>query len=168
MLHGLRRREHARVVNLTVLDLLHDILGFRQDSIHRIAAYGTRGHSTLIENSLQAFNLMAGLFAVFFKGAFEIGGLRALSHLRQVFIDLLFGVIDILERVQKQIVHRFDRHWALRELDALCAPTQGARGSSFCWGLTRTGAERGFSLPTACHGSQPKPLSRRLALARVK
>jgi hypothetical protein len=66
------------VVNLTVLDLLHDILGFRQDSIHRIAAYGTRGNSRLIENSLQAFNVMFGLFAVFFEGAFEIGGLRAL------------------------------------------------------------------------------------------
>src|ERR1700730_9495879 len=92
VLHGLRRRKHTRVVNLTVLDLLHDALGFRQNSIHRIAAHGSRVHSTLIENSLQAFNLMVGLFAVFFEGAFEILGLRALSHLRQVFIDLLFGV----------------------------------------------------------------------------
>jgi len=46
---------------------------------------------------------------------------------------------------------------------------KGQEEVPFVWGLTRTGAECGFSLPAtgalsiASKGSQPKPLSRRLA-----
>ena len=47
-----------------------------------------------------------GFAAVLLEGCLQFSALRGLGHFREGAQDLLFRVVDVLERVVKQIVQR--------------------------------------------------------------
>ena len=61
-----------------------------------------------LKHLLDAFHMGARLGKVALEALLElrIGGL--LDHVGQGFHDLVFGVVDVLQRVNEQIVHRLD------------------------------------------------------------
>ena len=60
--------------------------------------------SMIAKTLLQALDVAFRLAAVLFEGGLQRAVLRRLRHFRECAQDLLFGVIDVLERVMKQFV----------------------------------------------------------------
>src|SRR5690606_9862509 len=56
----------------------------------------------------QPFDLSPGLAQMRLKGALQLSIRRLLDHVRQRFLDLLLGVIDVLQRMNEQVLHRLD------------------------------------------------------------
>ena len=49
-----------------------------------------------------------GFAEVSLQALLELGILRVLDHVGQGFNDLVLGIVDVLQRVQEQVVHRLD------------------------------------------------------------
>jgi hypothetical protein len=52
--------------------------------------------------------LPLGFAEVSLQALLELGILRVLDHVGQGFNDLVLGIVDVLQRVQEQVVHRLD------------------------------------------------------------
>ena len=62
----------------------------------------------LLEDLIQPLDLLVGFFEMSFQTLRQIAVGRLIDHLRQRLGDLLLGVIDVLQTVQQQVVHRLD------------------------------------------------------------
>jgi hypothetical protein len=60
------------------------------------------------EDLFQTRHVLLGLAQVGLKALFELRIARFVDHLGQRLHDLLFGVVDVAQRVHEQVVHRLD------------------------------------------------------------
>jgi hypothetical protein len=97
MLDCLRCSEKASIQSGLAFVLLHYLSSFVQDALDRLAFLAARRFAEKFENLLKAFELPFGFIVVFFEC-----GPQLLRRLR--FVDLLFGVINVLQRIEKQCV----------------------------------------------------------------
>jgi hypothetical protein len=64
------------------------------------------------ENLLQTLDLALGFLAVLQEASLALFRLRSTRHLRKSLQDLLFGKIDVLERIKEQVGQSlFGSHW---------------------------------------------------------
>jgi len=108
MLDRLRGGEHRGVEDLLVGHLAHDLLSLVQDAVHRGAVHALDLLAVHLEDLLQALHLSLGLAQVCLERLLELGRARLLDHLRQRLQDLVLGVVDVLQRVDEQVVHGLD------------------------------------------------------------
>ena len=107
MLDGLRRGEQAGIERLGALVLVHDLLALVENAHDGIAGLAAGRLVEQFENLLEALDLAFGLVVMLLeRGAQLVGGGR-LRHLRQRLQDLLFGEVDVLQRIEEQIVEVF-------------------------------------------------------------
>ena len=62
----------------------------------------------LLEGLVEPLDLALGLPEVHLEALFELGIGRLRDHVRQRLLDLVLGVVDVLQRVQEQVVASFD------------------------------------------------------------
>jgi hypothetical protein len=77
------------------------ILAFVQDAFDGVAFLAARRLAQKFEDLLQAIGLSFGFVMMFFECSPKLIGIGRLRHLRQRFIDLLFGVVDVLQRIEE-------------------------------------------------------------------
>ena len=116
MFDGLRRREHGSVERVGAFVLLHHFLALIEDALDAIAGLAARRLFHQFENLFEALDLAFGLAMMLLEGRSQLVGTGRLRHLRQRSQNLLFGVINILERIQEEVVEVFvfRGHGALR------------------------------------------------------
>ena len=101
MLHRLCGSQQARIQRWRILEFLHNFLAFVEDALVRVTLLAAGGLVHQFEDLLEPLNLIFGLVMVFLEGLTQLVGLGRLGHLRQSFIYLLFGVVDVFESVQE-------------------------------------------------------------------
>jgi hypothetical protein len=92
--------EQAGIEGRFALVLFHDFLALIEDAFDGVALLAARWLAEQIEYLLQAPDLAFRLVMMFFECRPKLVGVGRLGHLRQRLIDLLFGVIDVLERIK--------------------------------------------------------------------
>lgn len=108
MLHRLRRGNDGSVTHRFVGAIAHDFLGFAQYAVHSFAGDGLGLKPVHFKNLFEALDLTLGFLEVILERGLQLRIRRLLDHARQVFDDLAFGVIDVLQRVDEQIIQRPD------------------------------------------------------------
>ena len=104
VLHGLAGGDEAGVERVVALELVHDLLGFVDDSDDRVAGLAAGGAAHRFEDLVQSLDLAFGLVPVCLKRLLELGSRRFLRHLRQGPKNLLLGEIDVLQRLGEQLL----------------------------------------------------------------
>ena len=69
-----------------------------------VAGLAARWLAEQFEDLLQPFDMALGFVKVLLEAGLQFRRGRRLGHLRQGLHDLLFGVVDVLERIEKQVV----------------------------------------------------------------
>src|SRR6185312_16092651 len=72
-------------------------------SVDRLAGLSARRLADNTEDAVEAFDLTLGLPKVLVKSCSQLLGLRSLRHLGQCLDDLVFGKVDVLERLVEEI-----------------------------------------------------------------
>ena len=107
---------------MAALEVFHDRLAFFEDAQDGVAGLAARGLADDLEDLLEALDVALGLLQMLFEAGLELGILRGLGHLRQRFHDLLFGVVDVLEGIEEQVLEGLFGHWvAIVGLRLMCA-----------------------------------------------
>ncbi len=107
--------DEAGVERLGALEVLDDGLAFLDDAEDGVAGLAAGGFADQFEHLLQALDMTFGLFEMLLEAGLQLGRLGRLGHLGQRLDDLLFGVIDVLEGIEEQVVERlFGSHVAPR------------------------------------------------------
>src|SRR5262249_51173866 len=65
-------------------------------------------HAMHLKHLLDALHLVPGLRQMRLKRLLELRVGRLFDHLRERFEDLVFGIVDIAQRVHEKVIHRFD------------------------------------------------------------
>lgn len=104
MFDGLRRSEKARVERRCAFILFHDFLAFLDNAFDRVALLAARGFAEDFENLLKPLDLGFRLALMLLKGGAQLLGIRGLCHFGQGFVNLLFGVVDVFEGVEEEVV----------------------------------------------------------------
>src|SRR5882724_2033595 len=107
VLDGLRGGKHAGVKRLAALVLVHDLLALVEDALDRVAGLAARRLVEQFENLLEALDLAFGLAVVLFERRTQLVGLSGLRHFRQHLQNLLFGVVNVLQGIEEEIVEVF-------------------------------------------------------------
>ena len=77
-------------------------------AVDRRASHAFRLSAELLKNLIEARNLIFGLLEMVAQALGQIAVCRLVDQLGERFNDLVLGVVDVLQAVQKQVVHRFD------------------------------------------------------------
>src|SRR6185312_2598694 len=104
MLDRLRRGEQTGVERLAPPVFGHDLLALIENAFNRVAGLSSRRHVEQPENLLQTINLTFSLIMMLFKSGAQLVGVGGLRHLRQRLQNLLFSEVDVLERIEEEIV----------------------------------------------------------------
>ena len=104
MLDPLSGGDQARVHGDVVEVLLKNRLALLEDAFHAFARLGSRRLAQQLEGLLDASHLAFGFAQVIGKRLRQRLVRGGLHHLRQGFRDLLLGVIDVAQLVQKRVV----------------------------------------------------------------
>ncbi len=88
----------------------HDFLALIEDAKDGVAGLAARALAQDFEHALKPFHLHFGFLAVLFEAGTKLFGRGSLGHLRQCLQDLPFGVVDVLEGVEKEIVQLLVSH----------------------------------------------------------
>jgi hypothetical protein len=104
---GLRGSEQPGVERGRALIFFGDFIAFLGDAVNRGALLALWLFVEQGENPFEPFNMAFGLAAMLFKGSGEFFGIRRLLHLRQRRQNFLFRVVDIFQRIEKQLVELF-------------------------------------------------------------
>src|SRR5712692_6323778 len=104
VLDRLRGGKHAGVKRLAALVLVHDLLALVEDALDRVAGLAARRLVEQFENLLEALDLAFGLAVMLFERRTQLVGLSGLRHFRQRLQNLLFGVINVLQGIEEEIV----------------------------------------------------------------
>src|SRR6185312_1358648 len=83
--------------------LLHDFRAFISDAVDRLAGLSAGRLTDDTEDAIEAFDLPLGLAKVLVESGSQLPGLRSLRHPGQRLDDLVFGKVDILERLVEEI-----------------------------------------------------------------
>jgi hypothetical protein len=67
-----------------------------------------------LENLLQASDLAFGFVVMFFKRGAQLVRVGGLRHFRKRLINLLFRVVDVFQRIEKQRIQVFLSHRKLQ------------------------------------------------------
>jgi len=62
-----------------------------------------------LEHLFQPADMAFGFRQVMLEGVLQLRVRRLLDHFRQVFDDLVFRIVDVLQRVDKQVIQCLDR-----------------------------------------------------------
>src|SRR5258705_12735926 len=101
MLDRLRGGQQTGVERWRIGILLHDLLAFIENALDGIALLAARGLAEQLEYLFQALDLSLGLIMMLFERGPQLVRIGRLRHFRQRLQDLLFGVVDVLERIEK-------------------------------------------------------------------
>ena len=94
--------------HLLILNLFHVLFGFIDDAFDGLALLAARRNVQHLEHLIEPLDLAFGFLAVGLERFLQFPALGLLDHARQGFEDLLFGVVDVLEGCDEQIIHRLD------------------------------------------------------------
>src|SRR5579871_707738 len=107
MLDGLRRSEQAGVQRRRALVLLHYLLALGDDAHDGVAGLALRFGVDFLEHLFETRDVLFGLPLVLLESLLQFVALCGFGHLGQRGQDFLFGEVDVLQRVVKQVVQRF-------------------------------------------------------------
>src|SRR4051794_255215 len=107
VLHGLGVRDDGGVQHGLVLDLACRLVGFLDDAVDRRTLRTGGLFAKLAEHVVEPLDLLVGLFQMGFQPRDEVpvGGL--IDHLGERFEDLLLRIVDVLQTMNEQVLHRF-------------------------------------------------------------
>jgi hypothetical protein len=108
VLDGLSRGNDGGIEHILVVDLAGNVVSLVDDSVD-----GRTGHrlwllAQHLEHLLEALHVSLGLAEMRLQALLQLGVARVLDHIGQGFNDLVLGVVDVLQRVQEQVVHCLD------------------------------------------------------------
>ena len=108
MLDCLGAADHGRVEDLLVIDFACDRVRLLYQAVNRGAFRALRTLAEILEHFLEASHLMLGFTQMIAQAFGELAIGRLLDHGGERFHDLLLGVINVLKRMEEEILHRFD------------------------------------------------------------
>ena len=108
MLDRLRGADHRGIENLLVLHFPGDLVGFRNEPVHRGTFDSLRFLTKLLENLVEARDLIFGLFEMVAQAFCELAIGRLIDQLGKRLHDLALGVVHVLETMHQQVIHRFN------------------------------------------------------------
>src|SRR5574337_1812153 len=106
VLHGLPGSDERRIERVGALELVHEFLGLVDDAEDRLAGLAARGLSHLLENLVEALDVLFGRVAMGLESVLELRRHRLLGHFRQGSQNLLLREIDVLQRLGEKILER--------------------------------------------------------------
>ncbi len=129
----------------------------------------------LLEDLLEAFDLAFGLAQMRFESLLQLGIGRLADHLGQGLQDLVFSVVNVLQRVDEQIVERLDVSVnrpidissGFGEASPSDAPARSMRGNDGSHRWFRRGACRAQTRPSCGRGSFARALGDGEGLAHL-
>src|SRR5690606_40344715 len=93
-----------------------------------------------LEHLLEPLDMALALLEMLLESGFQLTRLRCLCHLRQRFHDLLFGVVDVLEGIEEQVVQGLVGHCNAPCWGLLCNGQAAARFPSAATARTPSAA----------------------------
>jgi hypothetical protein len=102
----LRGHDEGRVLHGRIGVLLEDLLALFDQAGHAVALFPLRGVAKQLEDLLQTPDLALGLGPMLLECCLEVGIGRCFRHLGECFQDLTFGVVDVLQFVDEEVVQR--------------------------------------------------------------
>jgi hypothetical protein len=90
-----------------VFDLPSGLVGFLDYTIDGRALCPAELLAELLEHLLKPLDLLVRLFEMTLQSGDQVMVGRLLDHFGQRFNDLLLGVIDVLQTMEQQVLHRF-------------------------------------------------------------
>ena len=115
MLDGLRRGDEPGIEGNASIEILDDLVGLGDDALDCLAGLAAGRLADQFEYLLEALDMPLRFVAMLEKAFLSVFGLRRASHFRQGFQDLLLGVIDVLQGIEKEILEGFcSCHFILR------------------------------------------------------
>ena len=108
MLDCLRGGDQGGIEHDLVVDLAGDLLRLVEDAFDRRALGALGLFLQRLESAIEPLDLALGLAKVHLEALLELGIRRLLDHVGQRLLDLVLGVVDVLQRMQKQVFHRRD------------------------------------------------------------
>src|SRR5262245_26355389 len=107
VLDRLRSRDDRRIEHRLVVDLAGDVFGFLDDAVDGRTIDTLDVLAEDPEHLLEPFHVVLGLAQMALQSLLELRIARLLDHVGQRFHDLVFGVVDVAERVHEQVARRF-------------------------------------------------------------
>jgi hypothetical protein len=84
------------------------LFGFIDDPLDGLALLAARRNVQHLEDLIEPLDLALGFLAVRLERFLQLSAFGLLDHARQSLEDLFFGVVDVLEGCDEQIIHRLD------------------------------------------------------------
>ena len=104
VLDRLRRGDQGRVQNLLVGNVAADFIGFLENTVDGRAIDCLGLDAMQFEDLFDALDVTRGLAKVFLEAGLQLRIGCLVDHLRKRLFDLLFGVIDVAQRVDEEVV----------------------------------------------------------------
>ena len=108
MLGPLRRGNERRVDDGLVARGAEDFIPFLNQSLHGVARVPLRLASQHLKDLLQASHVILRLANVLLERGLQRASMRRVGHLWQCLSQPLFGVIEILDLIEKQCFERIE------------------------------------------------------------
>ena len=108
MLGGLRGVDQCRIQHRFVRDLAGGLIGFLDDAVDGGTVDRLRLGPMHLEHLFEALNVRFGFIEMGQETLLELLVCRLLGHFRKRFHKLLLGIIDVLQLIHEQVVHRLD------------------------------------------------------------
>ena len=106
MLHLLGGGNQRGVEHSGLGVLFHGLLALFDQAGHALALLPLRRQAEQLEDFFEPLDLAFGLDPVLLEGGLQVGVVGGLGHLGECLEDLAFGVIDVLQFVDEQVVQR--------------------------------------------------------------
>ena len=97
VLHALRGGDQRSVEDVGVLELVHCLLAFLEQSFHALALFAFRRYAEIVEDALEPLYLLLRLLIVLLEGALQLGVRGLLRHFRKRLEDLIFSAEEIAQ-----------------------------------------------------------------------
>src|ERR1700733_920313 len=106
VLDRLSVRYNRNVEYSLVSDLARCLIGFLNDAIDRGACRPFRLLTKFGKSTFQTFDLLPRLLEMILQAGLKTSVRRFVDHFRQRFLNLLLRVIDVLQLMEKKVLHR--------------------------------------------------------------
>ena len=105
---GLGGSDKGGVQHLFVVAFAGDFVGFLDNAVDCGTRRALGFLAEQLEGLFKSSNLLLGLAEMRLEGGAEVAVGGLFDHVRQSLLDLVFRVIDVLQHMQVEIVHRLD------------------------------------------------------------